>query len=119
MASRPPEAVISALPPRSAAQQQLQRSLAVSSATAPTSTASPRPSTSTLVSSSSSSSSSPAAAAAAATVMAGAPSGLWQSSVGGWVVALSLLAAIRMSREQTDAERLDVSALQVCVGVGD
>ncbi len=35
-----------------------------------------------------------------------------QGNIGGLVIALTILAAIRMSRDRADSERLDVSALQ-------
>ncbi|GAX82526.1 hypothetical protein CEUSTIGMA_g9953.t1 [Chlamydomonas eustigma] len=39
--------------------------------------------------------------------------GFWSSHVGGWVVAIAFLIAIRFSREQADSERMDVSVLQL------
>lgn len=41
-----------------------------------------------------------------------APASYWSTSAGGWVVALSLLFAVRQGREHADAARLDVRALQ-------
>lgn len=41
-----------------------------------------------------------------------ASSSYWASSAGGWVVALSLLIAVRQGRAHADAARLDVRALQ-------
>lgn len=38
--------------------------------------------------------------------------GYWATSAGGWVVALSLLIAVRQGRAHADAARLDVRALQ-------
>lgn len=38
--------------------------------------------------------------------------GYWSTSAGGWVVALSLLIAVRQGRAQADAARLDVRTLQ-------
>lgn len=38
--------------------------------------------------------------------------GYWATSAGGWVVALSLLIAVRQGRSHADAARLDVRALQ-------
>jgi hypothetical protein len=48
---------------------------------------------------------------AAALPVAGA-AGFWESSAGGWVVAMSLLVAVRQGRLAADAGRLDVKALQ-------
>lgn len=39
------------------------------------------------------------------------------TQVFGWVMSAAILAAIRLSREAADAERMDVRALQVCVCV--
>lgn len=63
------------------------------------------PTADTLVSVPTSHPSSPALSAAS-------PGGFWESSAGGWVVALSLLLAVRQGRLAADAGRLDVKALQ-------
>lgn len=42
----------------------------------------------------------------------------WQASIQGWVLAAAILFAIRLSRQQTDASRMDVRALQVKQDLG-
>jgi hypothetical protein len=48
----------------------------------------------------------------AAALPAAGAAGFWESSAGGWVVAMSLLVAVRQGRLAADAGRLDVKALQ-------
>jgi hypothetical protein len=52
----------------------------------------------------------PAFASSSLTAPAGG--GYWATAASGWVVALSLLAAVRQGRAHADAARLDVRALQ-------
>lgn len=49
---------------------------------------------------------------ASTSLAAPASSSYWATSAGGWVVALSLLFAVRQGRQHADAARLDVRALQ-------
>lgn len=57
----------------------------------------------------------PLAVASSFQVQGGGQSSLsgWQASIQGWVLAAAILFAIRLSRQQTDASRMDVRALQV------
>lgn len=55
---------------------------------------------------------SPRPAFASSSLAAPVSSSYWSNSAGGWVLALSLLFAVRQGREQADAARLDVRALQ-------